>query len=1049
MTALFLSLLLILSLCGTAVAEALTGASPICQVGEGETAKEFATLAEAIEAIEATENQNGIITLLEDTTEDIVISSGTIVLNLNGKKITSETVNTADYLGTVTVKGGQLTVNDESGNGEIRGRRFAVVVQGGLLTVNGGTFGSHNRTQNWNDPWNEPLFVGGGSAVINGGTFADGSLEYYKLYEEAGSLTVNGGRFDSLPYFIRKGGTAIWAADDEGKWMIAYPTYAAFAEDNSDAFIYDEATNTLTMKSDFQKPILVPGDTGGVFFNEDVTVDLAGHTWKLTYESQNYRYNLMVVNGGVELTLKDSSSDGTGKITNENGNVIEVMGTLNLQGGTLEHNKSMIMAPAVVLDGNSTVNMSGGAVVSSDVGFRVLKASDGTDNTKQQIRITGGTVETQSDGIDLNGRVGASCEISGGTFNQAPDEAWCANNYVFITDENGKYTTKESTVTVAAVQRTDGTSIPYTTFGKALASAQEGDVVCLCADIALSSALTVSNKVTLDLAGHKVTQKSTAEEDYVFLSVEKSGDLTITDSENGGTLITVGILCSGKITIAGGSISNSGELGAINLSANNAEAHISGGTLQSGDHCIYASYRYKVLVDVTGGSIRSETGSGIYVSKGSLSVSGGHISGTIGVRAGYGTRGVSGEVNAVISKDADITGETNGIELWGNGSSLSILGGTVTGKTQKGVSADTSACPNTVSVQGGEISGGEYGLFVSASTYGTDRSSMVEISGGVFKGNAAIGTGNSSPMEIIGGIFSTDVSAYCTVEHYNVYALTEGEYNGYYSVHSHDKGFAETKTEKDNIIGATCTENGSYEEIVICVHCGHEFSRTPVGGEQAKGHTYGEWIEEIPATCTAEGTKGHYHCSACGKDYDADKKELTDLTIAVAEHDWETDFTVDTEATCTTDGSKSIHCRNCDQKKEVTVIPAAGHSYGTEWKHDTRNHWHECTCGDRTDADAHTFVWITDQTGNQLTLHPECAVCGERKGVPGDTNQNGVLDASDCIIIRRAFFELIPLTEEQLALADFNGNGRVDAIECLKLRRAFFGLIPLNKLFVN
>ena len=43
-------------------------------------------------------------------------------------------------------------------------------------------------------------------------------------------------------------------------------------------------------------------------------------------------------------------------------------------------------------------------------------------------------------------------------------------------------------------------------------------------------------------------------------------------------------------------------------------------------------------------------------------------------------------------------------------------------------------------------------------------------------------------------------------------------------------------------------------------------------------------------------------------------------------HHYDEDFTVDAEATCTTDGSKSRHCSHCDERTEVTIVPATGHT---------------------------------------------------------------------------------------------------------------------------
>ena len=67
------------------------------------------------------------------------------------------------------------------------------------------------------------------------------------------------------------------------------------------------------------------------------------------------------------------------------------------------------------------------------------------------------------------------------------------------------------------------------------------------------------------------------------------------------------------------------------------------------------------------------------------------------------------------------------------------------------------------------------------------------------------------------------------------------------------------------------------------------------------------------------------------------------------------------------------------------TIPATGggehtHSYGSEWKNDADNHWHECSCGDKTDVAAHTASdWIIDTPATATTSgskHKECTVCG-------------------------------------------------------------------------
>lgn len=71
-------------------------------------------------------------------------------------------------------------------------------------------------------------------------------------------------------------------------------------------------------------------------------------------------------------------------------------------------------------------------------------------------------------------------------------------------------------------------------------------------------------------------------------------------------------------------------------------------------------------------------------------------------------------------------------------------------------------------------------------------------------------------------------------------------------------------------------------------------------------------------------------------------------------HKYSSDWTVDTAATCTKDGSKSQHCERCDAKGNITVIPATGH----------------------------TFEWVIDKEATATeagSKHEECTVCGYAK----------------------------------------------------------------------
>ena len=176
-------------------------------------------------------------------------------------------------------------------------------------------------------------------------------------------------------------------------------------------------------------------------------------------------------------------------------------------------------------------------------------------------------------------------------------------------------------------------------------------------------------------------------------------------------------------------------------------------------------------------------------------------------------------------------------------------------------------------------------------------------------------------------------------------------------------------------------------------------------------HTAGEWIIDTPATATADGTK-HKECTICGYTMATE----TIPAIGGGEHthsygsEWKNDadnhwhecscgdkkdtaahtaseWIIDTPATATTSGSKHKECTVCGYTMTTETIPATGggehtHSYGSEWKYNADNHWHECSCGDKADKAAHDFKWVVDKEATATkkgSKHEECKVCGYKK----------------------------------------------------------------------
>ena len=247
---------------------------------------------------------------------------------------------------------------------------------------------------------------------------------------------------------------------------------------------------------------------------------------------------------------------------------------------------------------------------------------------------------------------------------------------------------------------------------------------------------------------------------------------------------------------------------------------------------------------------------------------------------------------------------------------------------------------------------------------------------------------------------------------------TEKGNTAYYTCDGCDKWFEDATgaseiTDKTSVILAATghsasdwkSDNTDHWKECTVVGCG-----VIIEGSKA-AHTAGEWIIDTPATATTSGSK-HKECTVCGytmatetipatgggehtHSYGSEWKNDADNhwhecscgdkkdTAAHTAGEW----IIDTPATATTDGSKHKECTVCGYTMTIETIPATGggehtHSYGSDWKNDATNHWHECSCGDKANKAAHDFKWVVDKeaTATQKgSKHEECRVCGYKK----------------------------------------------------------------------
>ncbi|MBR2956395.1 MAG: hypothetical protein IKC54_04310, partial [Clostridia bacterium] len=116
---------------------------------------------------------------------------------------------------------------------------------------------------------------------------------------------------------------------------------------------------------------------------------------------------------------------------------------------------------------------------------------------------------------------------------------------------------------------------------------------------------------------------------------------------------------------------------------------------------------------------------------------------------------------------------------------------------------------------------------------------------------------------------------------------------------------------------------------------GIEVYTTPAGGSSPEAqHTFGEWHDEIPATCVATGTKGHKQCTTCQKYFDAEGVEITDLTIAVDPNVHDLEHVGAQASTCTVPGWNAYeYCKRegCNHNTKVELgLDANAHTW-SEW----------------------------------------------------------------------------------------------------------------------
>ena len=298
----------------------------------------------------------------------------------------------------------------------------------------------------------------------------------------------------------------------------------------------------------------------------------------------------------------------------------------------------------------------------------------------------------------------------------------------------------------------------------------------------------------------------------------------------------------------------------------------------------------------------------------------------------------------------------------------------------------------------------------------------------------AIGTdtfSNGEPLGHLGGTATCHTKAVC--ERCN---LEYGEYNP----QNHDG-----KTEIRNVKTETCEEPGNTGDL-CCTGCDQIIEPGTV--IPALGHLGGT------ATCHTKAV-----CERCKQEYGE---------YNLQNHDGETELRGQKDPTCEEAGyGGDLCCTGCGTVlQQGRSIDPVGHQYDPADAEKTAHHDADCThaaydclicvnCGKESDekteygeplghdyesvytpptATTNGYTTFTCQRCKDVTVvydDPETTL----KGMIGDINLDGDINAIDYILLKKYVLQTIQLNENQLAVADINGSGEIDAVDYILLKK--------------
>jgi len=554
----------------------------------------YATLEEAVAT-------GGDVILLTDYEIAVSIKvQNTVSVDLNGNTLTGPDDGKANWYAFI-VDGGDLTLKDTDGSGQLYARCYGVETKSGSFTLESGSIvATKNKTV--------------GTAIVNYG----------------GAVFMEGGSISGADYAIYTGGyfsdaaTSITAGTIEGVVGMGDYSDKAFTEAvTADSNTYETVIEYAWVKNGevyeltagdyvaqiggtkyetLEEAVAVGGDVilltdyeiaVSIKVQNIVSVDLNGNTLTGPDDGKANWY-AFIVDGG-DLTLKDT--DGSGQLYAKCYGVETKSGSFTLESGSIVATKNKTVGTAIVNYGGA-VFMEGGSISGAD--YAMYTAGYFSDAATA---ITGGTIEGvvgMGDYSDKDFTEAVTADSN--TYETVIEYAWVKNGEVYELTA-GDY-----------VAQIGGTK--YETLEEAI---EAGGEVILLTDYEIAVSIKVQNTVSVDLNGNTLTGPDDGKANWYAFIVD-GGDLTLKDTDGSGQLYAK---CYGVETKSGSFTLESGSIVATkNKTVGTAIVNyggtvsMEGGSISGADYAMYTGgYFSDAATTIVAGTIDGVVGMGDYSDK--------------------------------------------------------------------------------------------------------------------------------------------------------------------------------------------------------------------------------------------------------------------------------------------------------------------------------------------------------------------------------------------------------------------------------------------------